>query len=218
MNKTTFLIVTAVILAGGLGYFILSKNNAISNTPTLQESASQSGDTRTDWGTYRNEEYGFEFGYPNKLQVLPYEKTRTTSVFNLRIGEISEGYHDFYFMIRKKDETTANHYTEYIPVTITTIKALAEQFQKNADEAYTNHEKLLALPPKDRPDEIQLTTIKTEILKGSNTDMLVANITGPGGRFIETYSLHGNLIYSFGSADSDREQLIEIAKTFKFLD
>ena len=80
------LIIILVILAGG-GYFLLSQKSKVESqkeeakieqnvvaetqeqTPTAKVESQAVMEETADWKTYRNEEYGFEFRYPQNWEV-----------------------------------------------------------------------------------------------------------------------------------------------------
>lgn len=66
MSKKIILIITAVIILGGAGYFIYQSSTE-GNEVTLGNGIAV--EETTDWKTYRNEEYGFEIKYPPNMIV-----------------------------------------------------------------------------------------------------------------------------------------------------
>lgn len=67
------LMVLGVIVVGGVGYTFIKKSEVTENKPAIQEAqlpkeeAQQLKNEITDWNTYRNEKYGFEFRYPKTI-------------------------------------------------------------------------------------------------------------------------------------------------------
>src|SRR3989344_3791543 len=64
------LIVAAIliVMVAALVYVVLTQKNL--STVVENESQSSSSDETADWKTYRNEEYGFEFRYPEEWTLM----------------------------------------------------------------------------------------------------------------------------------------------------
>ncbi len=86
-------IVTLLVIGGG--YFILSGK---SKEPEIKEISSTDTSNSTDWETYINEEYGFEFDYPSIYTVKSYNEPTVrghlfgVGISSIAMGEVEGGY------------------------------------------------------------------------------------------------------------------------------
>lgn len=112
MNKKLIIgIITGVILLIG-GYFVFSKklvlsvvnrqqNFSVTATPTIS-----SIDT-SDWKTYRNDEYGFEFKYPVNQFIL---STKNTDGDYFRRSGVNDPFYRVSLRFAVSDEGPCDHY------------------------------------------------------------------------------------------------------------
>ncbi len=90
MDKRLFIILFALVILLVGGYFAWQKQQSVTTpTPVVTEpvvkepvpAPTEEPIDTSDWKTYRNEEYGFEFKYPKEWAI---KKTTTPAVFYLR--------------------------------------------------------------------------------------------------------------------------------------
>ena len=63
-------VITAlVVLIGGTGIFVLTQKETLSQVPKVVNPGTVTQDETANWQTYRNEEFGFEIGYPTEFDI-----------------------------------------------------------------------------------------------------------------------------------------------------
>src|SRR3989344_7895270 len=96
------LIAFAIVL-GVLQIYFIKNPDLLRNTyPSVLDKKNLTVDPISDWKTYRNEEYGFEFQYPNNLEIIDLDQ-RSYKPFQLYIRD-----HEYYEEIILTIETSGN--------------------------------------------------------------------------------------------------------------
>tara|TARA_Y100000310_G_C20321749_1_gene641050 strand:- start:8 stop:559 length:552 start_codon:yes stop_codon:yes gene_type:complete len=63
--KNVYIIVFSLVVIGALGYFVITREPSEPAPAEKEVVSSESAVSMYDWQIYQNEEYGFEFQYPN---------------------------------------------------------------------------------------------------------------------------------------------------------
>ncbi len=80
-NKKLFLIVLTVLLLGGSYLYFRANTNTNNSDEKLIESDLTHTTATSNWKTYSNEEYGFEFKYPPELQFKQNKINHTKNMY-----------------------------------------------------------------------------------------------------------------------------------------
>jgi hypothetical protein len=179
--------------------------------PTSRTVAVFPGETE-NWQTFRNEEYGFEFRYPQELtlQTLNPLLFRVNTVLLVMLN-VPQGNNEFMgigISVRTPDKTKV-HNAFYIPPTVKTIIDLRAQLQKNINESN-------AVP--DSEEKIYMDFVSLSI---NGVEALQVESAGGGGTYRFILFLRNGFIYEVGSRKTpfvDENTTLQIAKTFRFLE
>jgi len=206
------LIIASVLVIGGGAYYVV-KNRA-PQAPTTSQDISEPGslvhdvrDMTTERKAYRNEEYRVVFEYPSSLEeIIPsIPGFSTATVFSLELNEIGvENNSDSIIFAIGNYDKIHNGLGVIVPKTVTTVGALKSQISKT----YAKY-----LPP--------WAISRLEIITTQNgTPGLLVDSSGEGGSYRTIYFLRNGQTYFFNSFQApiaDDELLLQIAKTFQFL-